>query len=98
MITEMEVHIRKEHSEKFEFSLCGLRGENLDGLKTHLLTCEVYDCNQCEERTKTLERMKEHILKSLLIHLKHSTENFSEIKTKIYKFKDVYNVSIDSCV
>ena len=97
MITEMEVHIRKEHSEKFEFSLCGLRGESLDGLKTHLLTCEVYDCNQCEERTKTLERMKDHILKShdeyleynTLIHLKHSTEKFSEIKTKKYKFKDV---------
>ena len=33
----MEVHIRKEHSEKFECSLCGLRGESLDGLKTHLL-------------------------------------------------------------
>ena len=27
---EMEVHIRKEHSEKFECSLCGLRGESLD--------------------------------------------------------------------
>ena len=41
MITEMEVHIRKEHSEKFEFSLCGLRGESLDELKAHLLTCDV---------------------------------------------------------
>ena len=95
--SEMEVHIRKEHSEKFECSLCGLRGESLEGFKTHVLTCEVYDCNACEERTKTLESMKDHIKKShaeyleynKLIHLKHCTENFSEIKTKMYNFKDV---------
>ena len=95
--SEMEVHIRKEHSEKFECVLCGLRGENSEKLKTHFLTCEVYDCNQCEERTKTLESMKDHIQKShdkyleynKLIHLKHSTEDFSEIKEKSYYFKDV---------
>ena len=74
-----------------------LRGESLEGFKTHVLTCEVYDCNACEERTKTLESMKDHIKKShaeyleynKLIHLKHCTENFSEIKTKMYNFKDV---------
>ena len=95
--TEMEVHIRKEHSERFEFYLCGFRGESLEKLKTHALTCEVYDCNQCEERTKTLESMKDHILKShgeyleysKLIHLKLSTENLSEIKSKSYYFRDV---------
>ena len=95
--TEMEVHIRKEHSERFECYLCGLRGESLENLKTHSLTCEVYDCNQCEERTKTLESIKDHILKShdkypeynKLIHLKLSTENLSEIKSKSYYVKDV---------
>ena len=62
-----------------------------------MLTCEVYDCNACEERTKTLESMKDHILKShdeyleysKLIHLKLSTENLSEIKSKSYYFRDV---------
>ena len=95
--TEMEVHIRKEHSERFECYLCGLRGESLEKLKTHALTCEVYDCNQCEERTKTLESMKDHISKShdtypefnKLIHLKLSTENISEIMSKSYYVKDV---------
>ena len=42
---EMEVHIRMEHIEKFECSLCGLRGESLD----ERLHIKVTTRNQDEE-------------------------------------------------
>ena len=95
--SEMEVHIGKEHGEVFECLLCGLIEESSEKLETHLLTCEVYDCDQCEERTKTLESMKKHIVESheeyldysILVHVKLSTEDFSEIKKKRYYYKDV---------
>ena len=90
----MEVHIGKEHGECL---LCGLIEESSEKLEIHQLTCEVYDCNQCDEKTKTLESMKKHIVEShekyldynVLMHVKLSTEDFSEIKKKPYYYKDV---------
>ena len=95
--SEMEVHIGKDHVDGFECYLCGLIEESSKKLETHLLTCEVYDCDQCDERTKTLENMKDHIREShkeyldynVLTHLKLSTENFSEIQKKEYYYKEV---------
>ena len=62
-----------------------------------LLTCEVYDCGSCDERTKTLENIKHHIRVShekylefnIIRHLKLSAETFSEIKKKEYFYKEV---------
>ena len=95
--SEMEVHIGKDHGEGFECYLCGLIAESSEKLETHLLTCEVYDCGSCDERTKTLENIKQHIREShqkylefnIIRHLKLSTENFSEIKKKEYYYKEV---------
>ena len=93
----MEVHIGKVHVDGFECYLCGLIEESSETLETHLLTCGAYDCDQRDERTKTLGNMKDHIREShkedlkynVLIHLKLSTENFSEIQKKEYYYKDV---------
>ena len=81
----------KEHGEVFQCLLCGLIN------RRKLRTCEVYDCDQCDEKTKTLESMKKHIVEShekyldynVLMHVKLSTEDFSEIKKKPYYYKDV---------
>ena len=93
----MEVHIGKEHGEVFECLLCGLIEESSEKLEIHQLTCEVYDFDQCDEWTKTSESLKKHIVEShekyldynVLMHLKLSTEDFSEIKKKPYYYKDV---------
>ena len=51
--TEMEVHIGKEHTDRFECCLRGCIDDSLEKLETQLLTCEVFYCGECDERTKT---------------------------------------------
>ena len=61
-------------------------------LETHLLICEVFDCCECKERTKTLYSIKEHMVEKHqdylqimeLSHIKVLTENFTDIKKKRY--------------
>ena len=95
--TEMEVHIGMEHTDGFEFCLCGCIEDSSEKLETHLLTCEVFDCGECHERTKTLDSVKKHLEEkhqkylniNEIYHLKFSTENFTDIKKKGYYYKDV---------
>ena len=62
-----------------------------------MLTCEVFDCCECDERRKTLHSIKEHMEEkhhdyleiTELYHLKVSTENFTDIKKKRYGYKDM---------
>ena len=60
-IETMEVHVGKCRTENFECGLCNLKAETLDKLELHLVSCEVYECDTCEERTKFLKDMKTHI-------------------------------------
>ena len=41
-IETMEVHIGKHKVEYYECGLCDVKFENLDRLKTHLISCEIY--------------------------------------------------------
>ena len=68
----MEVHLGKQHSDKFECGLCGFVTNNLEHLDIHLFTCEIYICLKCREgdnesepteiRLKSLPDMKKHLL------------------------------------
>ena len=55
----MEVRIGKEHSDGFDCGLCNSTENTLENLEIHYLTCEIFDCEECEERIKTLDGIKE---------------------------------------
>ena len=42
----MEVHIVKQHSDKYEGGFCDLEAGNFENLELHLTTCEMYRCDQ----------------------------------------------------
>ena len=62
---------------------------SLESLEIHL-TCEVYQCDECEERMKSIKEIKEHITNIhkreawWVNHLKMDENTFSEISEKSY--------------
>ena len=58
----MHVHIGKAHSEKLECGLCEIEIDTLENLETHLITCEIYECNHCYFSSKNLSQMKTHVI------------------------------------
>ena len=73
----LEVHIGKNHSEKFTCGLCENIFTSREHLETHLNTCEIYRCSKCEKKESTLPRMKDHVI----------TEHDSEMYLMIDNFK-----------
>ena len=57
------MHVGKVHSEYLECGLCEFKADNLENLEMHLFTCEIYECNNCKSREKTLSDVKTHITK-----------------------------------
>ena len=87
----MEVHVGKYHSEKFECGLCEYEAENLENLETHLFTCEIFECNKCGLRGKSMKDIIKHgetehpEYKSRWIdHIKMDRKNYTEVSTKGY--------------
>ena len=80
----MEVHIGKCHSENDDCGICSFEAGSLQSLETHLRTCEVYQCDECEERIKSIKEIKEHITNTRereawwVNHLKMDRNAFSE--------------------
>ena len=58
---EMEVHISKSHSEDFDCVLCGFEAKDLDNLRVHFVTCEIYRCGICEKKFTKLSDIKHHV-------------------------------------
>ena len=89
-LVSMEVHVGKYHSESYDCGLCSSEVGSLENLETHLRTCEIYQCDDCEIRMKSISEIKEHVTEihkreSLWInHLKMDRNNFSEISDKSY--------------
>ena len=90
----MEVHMGKNHSEKFEHGLCELEADSLANLEIHLNTCEMFQCdkNECNKRFKTIKEIKEHIKKEhkdygygYLDHLKLDRNNCNKVTEKPYR-------------
>ena len=90
IIETMEVHVGKCGSENFECGLCNFKADYLEILELHLVSCEVYECETCEERTKLLKDMKTHIeiehggLKKLY-HIKMDRNDPSLVDIKEYR-------------
>ena len=94
----MEVHLGKNHSEKYECGLCDLEAGTLENLEIHLITCEVFQCDwnkeKCKQRFKTLPNMKKHFVEEhskdcteygYLEHLKLDRNNCNEVTEKAYR-------------
>ena len=70
--------------------ICSFEAGNLDNLEIHLRTCEIYQCDECEQRFKSISKIKEHVTEihkreSFWInHLKMDRNSFSEISEKSY--------------
>ena len=58
---EIEVHISKSHSEDFDCVLCGFEAKDLDNLRVHFVTCEIYRCGICENKFTKLSDIKHHV-------------------------------------
>ena len=90
----MEVHMGKNHSDKFECGLCEWEANSLENLETHLNTCEMFQCdnNGCKKRFRLIKDMKEHIKEAhkeygngYLDHLKLDRNNCNEVTEKTYR-------------
>ena len=56
----MEVHLGKYHDENFECGLCSFVANSQEKLNLHLVTCEIYICDRCHIRHKTISELKTH--------------------------------------
>ena len=86
----MEVHIGKCHSENYDCGICSFEAGSLERVETHLRTCEVYQCDECEERIKSLKEIKELITNIdereawWVNNLKMDGNTFSEISENFF--------------
>ena len=89
----MEVHLRKSNSEKIECGICGFETKDMENLDTHLSTCEMYKCGQCDEKFKLLTDIKKHIQethkRTFIFHLKMDRNDFAEFGDTRYWNYDV---------
>ena len=95
----IEVHVGREHGENFECGLCEYIAEDLEILDVHLLTCEVYKCNNCGNVLKSLQNLKQHFLdvhgndkQRKTTHIKQSREDRHSYDTREYYFKDLFQI------
>ena len=57
----MQVPYQKTHVEQISCGLCTHESTETDSLETHLFTCEIYKCNSCGKKFKSLSDIKSHI-------------------------------------
>jgi hypothetical protein len=88
----MEVHLGKYHSDKFECGLCGFETKDLQTLETHLFTCEIYMCYDCDKRFKGLFVINKHIREEherlSIYHIKMDRIDENEICSRLISSKD----------
>ena len=49
------------HYTQYEWGLCDFVANSFESLETHLSTCEIFKCDECEKRFQTISDMKAHI-------------------------------------
>jgi hypothetical protein len=94
----MEVHLGKEHDPNFECGLCGFVATTLENLELHLFTCEIYICDSCRLRFKSIPDLKKHLHDVehrivnpkyyTIFHAKQGKTSESEIKSNTYYKED----------
>ena len=97
----MEVHLGKFHDNNFECGLCGFLANSEDNLNMHLVTCEIYICDRCHKRFKTISELKSHYTSDKIVyekfdkvlHAKVGRKEDSEVKeSKYYKINFFYRI------
>ena len=91
-MVSIEVHIKRKHSENYEFGLCDFEAGSSENIEMHLSTCELFECDNpfCEFICKSLTDMKKHIRekdeqeKGYASHFKLDRNNSTERSIKIY--------------
>ena len=95
--TTMEVHMGREHCEKIECGMCDSVFNDLETLETHLSTCEIYKCDECNFITTKLPEMKIHLDDKhngetgiQINHSKQSRGNREEYDCYFYTKRDLF--------
>ena len=94
----MEVHIGKKHSDLFDCGLCATETKSLENLNIHLSTCEMYKCEDCDLRLKSLSEIKKHVETKhfkyrhckTIIHLKQNRSDPDAIDEKPYESSELF--------
>ena len=97
---QMEVHIGKKHTDKFDCGICDLEMNSPEDLKIHLTTCEQFKCDHCDKRFTTLSNIKTHLLEENkniplmeylgIIHLKQNRIDNEIIDETLNQVKDLF--------
>ena len=90
----MEVHAGKCRNDDFDCGLCHHKFARLEELKTHLASCEVYECAECYNRENSLSDIKLHIENThdktkKFFHLKMNRKRNEKVDIKEYAHKDI---------
>ena len=97
MVVKFSTYFRKNHLDKFDCGFCDVEAKTCEDLKIHLLTCEIYKCENCDKKFGSLPDVKEHVKAEHLfvidyvriIHVKQNrTENYV-IDETAYQCKEV---------
>ena len=97
---DMSVHVGKAHGENYECGLCEYIAEDFENLEMHLFTCEVYKCDRCDPKFKTLAEMKTHIENThgdlsdewgKVEHIKQSRGNKYEFSITPHKYSEIFS-------
>ena len=57
----MEVHAAKCCTDNFECGLCEFTGNTLEKLELHLLSCEIFECEECQLQSRFLKELKTNV-------------------------------------
>ena len=93
-IETMEVHVGKCCYDTPMCGLCDSNFNDLEMLETHLNTCEIYECGNCDFRSKLLCDIKEHVKEEQmsnkhLWHMKMNRDDKNIVDYKKYLLSDI---------
>ena len=86
------------HNAILECGLCDFVAKDSDTLDLHLVTCKIYEYDLCEDKTKNLSELKQHLetkhpdnsLKdSFVTHVKLDRKNEDEASFKCHKVSEL---------
>ena len=77
----MEVHLGKTHGDIFECGLCDFAAKDKSMLNMYLFSCQIYVCNECDNRSQNLTDLKKHKEKE------HTKQNINVTHVKQNRMK-----------
>ena len=92
----MEVHLGKTHSDVFECGLCDFEAKEKSMLEMHIFSCQIYVCNECDDRSQNLTDLKKHKEKEHtrlninVTHVKQNRINQDEMDSINYSYNNLF--------